>query len=59
MEHAGALGDVDGVIVPFHKLLVRLVERIIPGGAEEQALSILDERFLSSPSLAAPVALRA
>lgn len=39
-------------LLPFHKLLVRLVERIIPGGAEEQALSILDERFLSSPSLA-------
>ena len=39
-------------LLPFHKLLVRLVERIIPGGAEEQALSVLDERFLSSPSLA-------
>ena len=39
-------------LLPFHKLLVRLVERIIPGGVEEQAMSVLDERFLSSPSLA-------
>ncbi len=40
------------LLLPFHRQLVRLVERLVPGGVEEQALSVLDERFLSSPSLA-------
>ena len=39
-------------LLPFHKQLVSLVEHIVPGGVEEQELSVLDERFLSSPSLA-------
>lgn len=40
------------LLLPFNKLLVRLVERIVPGDTEERELSVLDERFLSSPSLA-------
>lgn len=40
------------VLLPFHRQLVRLVERIIPGEPESQEVSVLDERFLSSPSLA-------
>ncbi|MEG2118979.1 MAG: Na/Pi cotransporter family protein [Pseudoflavonifractor sp.] len=40
------------LLLPFNKLLVLLVERIVPGDAEEREVSVLDERFLSSPSLA-------
>ena len=40
------------VLLPFHRQLVRLVERLVPGGGEELDLSILDERFLSTPALA-------
>ena len=40
------------LLLPFHKLLVRLVVHIVPGDAEERELSVLDERFLTSPSLA-------
>ena len=40
------------LLVPFNKLLVRLVEKVIPGEAGKQELNMLDERFLSSPSLA-------
>ncbi len=39
-------------LLPFNKLLVRLVEHIVPGSAEEQELTVLDERFLATPSLA-------
>ena len=40
------------LLLPFHNQLVYLVEKVIPGMAEEQELSVLDERFLSSPSVA-------
>ena len=40
------------LLLPFRKLLVRLVERLVPGDKEEIETSILDERFLVSPSLA-------
>ncbi|MEG1073079.1 MAG: Na/Pi cotransporter family protein [Oscillospiraceae bacterium] len=40
------------LLLPFNQVLVKLVEKIVPGDAEDKDLSILDERFLSSPSLA-------
>ena len=40
------------LLLPFHKLLVRLVERLIPGDSEVREMAVLDERFLSSPSSA-------
>ncbi len=40
------------LLLPFRKLLVKLVERLVPGETELQDVSLLDERFLSSPSLA-------
>lgn len=40
------------LLLPFNKLLVKLVERVVPGDGEEREVSVLDERFLSSPSLA-------
>ncbi len=39
-------------LLPFNNLLVRLVEYVVPGDADERAFSVLDDRFLSSPSLA-------
>lgn len=40
------------LLLPFHKLLVRLVKRIVPGDQTEEEFSVLDERFLASPALA-------
>ena len=40
------------LLLPFHKLLVKLVELVVPGDADERDLSVLDDRFLASPSLA-------
>ncbi|MEG1720343.1 MAG: Na/Pi cotransporter family protein [Pseudoflavonifractor sp.] len=40
------------LLLPFNKLLVKLVEKLVPGDMEEREVSVLDERFLSSPSLA-------
>ena len=40
------------LLLPFNKLLVKLVKRIVPGDADTHEFSVLDERFLSSPSLA-------
>lgn len=40
------------LLLPFRKGLVRLVEWLVPGDKEEVEASILDERFLASPSLA-------
>lgn len=41
------------LLLPFRKLLVRTVERLVPGDKEEiDAAAILDERFLLSPALA-------
>ncbi|MEG1730187.1 MAG: Na/Pi cotransporter family protein [Oscillospiraceae bacterium] len=40
------------ILLPFNKLLVKLVQKIIPGEADEREVCVLDERFLSSPSLA-------
>ena len=37
------------LLLPFH---VKLVKAVVPGDAEERELSVLDDRFLSSPSLA-------
>lgn len=38
-------------LLPFHKFLVRLVERTVPGD-EANAFTVLDERFLSTPAVA-------
>lgn len=40
------------LLLPFHNQLVKLVIKIVPGDTDERELSVLDERFLSSPSLA-------
>ena len=40
------------LLLPFHRQLVKLVKAMVPGDAEERELSVLDDRFLSSPSLA-------
>lgn len=40
------------LLLPFHRQLVKLVKAVVPGVAEERELSVLDDRFLSSPSLA-------
>lgn len=40
------------LLLPFNRLLVAIVERIIPGEAGKQEINMLDERFLTSPSLA-------
>lgn len=40
------------LLLPFHRQLVKLVKAVVPGDAEERELSVLDDRFLSSPSLA-------
>lgn len=40
------------LLLPFHNQLVRLVERIVPGDTDKRELSLLDERFLASPSVA-------
>lgn len=40
------------LLLPFHRLLVKLVERLVPADAEKQEINMLDERFLASPSLA-------
>ena len=39
------------LLLPFHRQLVKLVKAVVPGDAEERELSVLDDRFLSSPSL--------
>ena len=40
------------LLLPVHRQLVKLVKAVVPGDAEERELSVLDDRFLSSPSLA-------
>ena len=40
------------LLLPFHRQLVKLVKAVVPGDAEERELSVVDDRFLSSPSLA-------
>ena len=40
------------LLLPFHRQRVTLVKAVVPGDAEERELSVLDDRFLSSPSLA-------
>ena len=40
------------LLLPFNRLLVYLVERIIPGDTEQREVSVLDDRFLATPSLA-------
>ena len=40
------------LLLPFHRQLVKLVKAVVPGDAEERELSVLDDRFLSSHSLA-------
>ena len=41
------------LLLPFHKHLVRLVEKLVPGEAIAlKDVSVLDERFLSTPSVA-------
>ena len=39
------------LLLPFHKQLVRLVERTVPGD-ENHAFTMLDERFLATPAVA-------
>ena len=40
------------LLLPFNRQLVTLVEHLVPGDADDREVSVLDERFLSSPSLA-------
>ena len=40
------------LLLPFNGLLVTLVERLIPGDTDQKEVAVLDERFLSTPSLA-------
>lgn len=40
------------LLLPFNRQLVTLVEHLVPGEADDREVSVLDERFLSSPSLA-------
>ncbi len=40
------------LLLPFNKALVHLVETLVPGETELKDISILDERFLASPSIA-------
>ena len=40
------------LLLPFHKLLVKFVERLVPGDTNAPEFNLLDERFLSSPSVA-------
>ncbi len=40
------------VILPFNKQLVKLVKRTIPGDEQDERLSLLDERFLTTPAVA-------
>ena len=40
------------LLLPFHKLLVKIVERLVPGDAAAPEFNLLDERFLASPSVA-------
>jgi len=40
------------MLLPFHKKLVQLVEKLVPDDGQHQEITVLDERFLSSPSLA-------
>lgn len=39
------------LLLPFHKLLVKLVKRTVPGD-ESVEFNVLDERFLATPSVA-------
>lgn len=39
-------------LLPFNKQLVKLAMKLVPGDTETHEVSILDERFLTSPSLA-------
>lgn len=40
------------LLLPFHKVLVKIVERLVPGDTNALEFNLLDERFLSSPSVA-------
>jgi phosphate:Na+ symporter len=40
------------LLLPFNKLLVRLVVKVIPGETVKEEFSLLDQRFLSTPSIA-------
>lgn len=40
------------LLLPFHKALVVIVEKLVPGDTASPEFNLLDERFLSSPSVA-------
>jgi phosphate:Na+ symporter len=40
------------LLLPFNKLLVRLVVKVIPGETVKEEFSLLDQRFLSTPAIA-------
>lgn len=40
------------LLLPFNKLLVRLVVKVIPNDAKTEEASLLDQRFLSTPAIA-------
>lgn len=40
------------LLLPFHKILVKIVEKLVPGDTVAPEFNLLDERFLSSPSVA-------
>lgn len=40
------------LLLPFNRLLVRLVVKVIPSDTRKEEFSLLDQRFLSTPALA-------
>lgn len=40
------------LLLPFHRQLVKIVRHLVPDDAAAPAFNVLDERFLSSPSVA-------
>ncbi len=41
-----------GLLLPFRKKLVNLVEKLVPGETTLEDVSVLDDRFLTTPSVA-------
>ena len=50
--HLGFNVCCTALLLPFNRQLVWLVEHLIPGSADQKEVSVLDERFLSTPALA-------
>ncbi|MDO5716783.1 MAG: Na/Pi cotransporter family protein [Tissierellia bacterium] len=53
MSHLGFNLINTAIFLPFTKVLVRITETLIPGGEDDEAVSIyLDERILTTPAIA-------